>query len=289
MDCPVVEVQHHRAHAAASLAEHGLDEALVLAFDGTGWGEDGTVWGAELFHATREATRRVASFAPVPLPGGDTAIRQPYRQLAARFLAAGNRARELAAHEALPPTARSGALLDTLSKQIERGLNCPMTRAAGRLFDAVSALLGMAPESITYEAQAPIRLESAAREGRFSFSGESYCLNARGGVVEVDWSGLFGDPAAARAWRNDAAEAAWAFHDLLAGAAADMVQSGAWSDVRDVCLSGGVFMNRLLSERACLRLASRGYRVHFHRIVPPNDGGLAFGQAAAAGWNLSAE
>jgi hydrogenase maturation protein HypF len=287
--CPVLEVQHHRAHAAAALAEHGLEEALVFAFDGTGWGEDGTIWGAELFRASCERTVRVASFAPAPLPGGDAAVRQPYRQLAARFLAAGKRADGLVSCEALSSSVRTAAYLETLTAQIERGWHCPRTRAAGRLFDAVSALLGLAPESITYEAQAPIRLESAAREGRFAFPHDAYRVITRGGIVEVDWSSLFADPESARAWRPRAAEAAWAFHDLLADAAVAMAHSGAWGEVRDVCLSGGVFMNRLFTDCLCRRLAAGGYRVHIHRAVPPNDGGLALGQAAAAGWGQIAE
>ncbi|RMF75197.1 MAG: carbamoyltransferase HypF, partial [Acidobacteria bacterium] len=139
---PVVAVQHHVAHAAAGLAEHGGERLLALVFDGTGLGPDGRVWGAEAIEIARDGSwRRLATFAPVPLPGGDAAVREPRRQLVARWLAAG-----------LDPDPSWGDRLDARDEeigawriQIERGLNCPWTHAAGRLFDAFAAALGIAP------------------------------------------------------------------------------------------------------------------------------------------------
>ncbi|MDQ7086416.1 MAG: carbamoyltransferase HypF [Acidobacteriota bacterium] len=155
----VVAVQHHLAHAAATMAEWGLERALAVVFDGTGMGSDGVIWGAEVLEIGPDGWWRRASFVPAPLPGGDAAVRHPGRQLLARWIDAG----------AVVPEAwwrRLGLEGDqrrVFEVQVARGLNTPRTHAAGRVFDAYAAALGVAPGSITWQAQAPARLEALAR------------------------------------------------------------------------------------------------------------------------------
>ncbi|MCZ7581890.1 MAG: hypothetical protein M5R36_00385 [Deltaproteobacteria bacterium] len=136
----VVEVQHHHAHALSCMAEHGLDEAVALVFDGTGLGTDGTIWGAELLHVDGVGFERLGSFAPVRLPGADAAVRYPARQLAARFFDAG-----VYADDRLQCIGASVDQIHAWHGQCARGFNAPFTHAAGRLFDAVSVALGLAP------------------------------------------------------------------------------------------------------------------------------------------------
>lgn len=279
---PVVEVQHHHAHAAAAMAEHGLTKALGLVFDGTGLGSDGTIWGAELLHVEPHGFERLATFAPVPLPGGDTAVRRPGRQVVARWLAAG-----------LEPESSWARLLglgpeelEVLRLQCARGLNAPPTHAAGRLFDAYAAWLGVAPAEVSWEAQAPVRLEALAGAGRAGTVEVPFVVRHTDGLMEVDWSPTFTAAAEGRPPENRRADHAAAFHVAVADAAAAMAQHGRdQTGADDVVLSGGVWMNRRLTSLACARLEKQGFRVYVHRSVPPNDGGLALGQAVVGGAN----
>jgi hydrogenase maturation protein HypF len=276
---PVVEVQHHVAHAAACLAENGCAEGLALAFDGTGLGTDGSIWGAELIAWSPDRWERLATFAPVPLPGGDAAVMHPERQWVARRFAAG--VKDPAA------VARAAGVdpddAEIWVEQCRRGINAPLTHAAGRLFDAFAALLGLLPRGgITYEAQGPIRLEAAAARAGTARS-VPYSTRESGGMLLVDWGEPFRAlaPEAVRCDRN-----AWALglHEAVARAAMEMIEYGfARHSGRVVALTGGVFMNRLLHERLVARITGAGARVALHRMTPPNDGCVAFGQAVAAG------
>lgn len=282
---PVVEVQHHHAHAVAGLTEHGLDRGLALVFDGTGLGPDGHVWGAELLVVEPEGFRRVASFAGVPLPGGDAAVRRPARQLAGRCFAA--RLDWPAAQRE-----RAGVTEEEFrvwSQQCATGLNAPITHAAGRLFDSFSVALGLAGRTTTYEGQTAIRLEAAARR---HFAGGyvpslPFRMTETDGMVWIDWSEAFASlfERADRS-RDDADAWAYAAHAAIAEAAALMVSCAAdRSGLRDVVLSGGVFMNRLLTALLTSRLEGMKLRVRLHRATPPNDGCIALGQAVVAGGN----
>ncbi len=287
---PVVKVQHHFAHALACMAENKLESALALVFDGAGTGTDGTIWGAELLEVSLSGFKRLASFAPAPLPGGGIAISRPTRQLIGRFQACGMKA--------------SGAWLERLGldeaetqiwhKQCERRLNAPLCHSAGRLFDAVSVILGLAPDFTCYDGQTAIRLEYAALRGnpsepapdriseKFGFE-----FVERSGFGIVDWTPLFksfAEPVAVSP--QEMPEYAVAFHCAVAKAAAKMLEYGmSKSPCRDVVLSGGVFTNRLLCELVPDYLAMLGLNVHTHRQLPPNDGGLSAGQAYFAGMN----
>lgn len=278
---PVVEVQHHHAHAAAALAEHGLESGLALVMDGTGLGPDGTVWGAELLAVDPGGFRRLATFAPVALPGGDAAVRRPARQAVARWADAGLPPPE----EWLKRQGVSAEEAEVWRRQCAGGLNAPLTCAAGRVFDAFSAALGLAPETVTYEGQSAVRLEAAARRAG-SGGGLTLPFSAaeRAGCWTVDWREAFAalaDPQAVAGRESD-----WAFaaHRAIADAAWNMINYGLARDASGlVALSGGVFMNRLLNELLVPRLEAAGVRVLLHRRVPPNDGCIALGQAVVAG------
>ncbi len=278
---PVIEVQHHHAHAAAVFAEHGEEVGLALVMDGTGLGPDGTVWGAELLAVDPSGYSRLATFAAVPLPGGDAAVRRPARQVIARWLDAGvELTDERLRHVGVSPEEAAFWRL-----QCAQQVNAPLTHAAGRVFDAFSAVLGIAPETVTYEGQSAIRLEAAARRAmRRDLPYPPFaCVETKDKLV-VDWRGAFSFLADARPTAGSENEWAYAVHCAIADAAVLMVKYGlSHGAACPVALSGGVFMNRILTDLVVPRLESQGVRVLLHRRVPPNDGCIALGQAVVAG------
>jgi hydrogenase maturation protein HypF len=278
---PVIEVQHHHAHAAAALAEHGAQAGLALVMDGTGLGPDGTVWGAELLAVDPAGYTRLATFAPVPLPGGDAAVRRPARQVVARWLDAGVELNE----ERLRRLGVSSDEAKAWRQQCSQQVNAPLTHSAGRVFDAFSALLGIAPEAVTYEGQSAIRLEAAAQRARCGTLPQlPFTSVERDGMLVIDWRDAFALMADANLTVGCESEWAYAVHCAVADAAARMVKFGlSKSPPYPVALSGGVFMNRILTDLVVTRLEAQGVRVLVHRRVPPNDGCIAFGQAVVAG------
>jgi len=276
----VVAVQHHHAHAAACLAEHGLREGLALVMDGTGLGTDGTIWGAEVLRVGTDGFRRLATFEPAPLPGGDMAVRCPARQLVGRWVAAGVPVSDDWL-EALGITREEAEVWE---QQCRQGVNAPLSHAAGRVFDAFSAALGFAPPTLTYEGQPAIRLEAAARQCHRSTVPEIPWAGAESdGLFRVDWSPAF----RLLADRKTAAlhPAAWALaaHHAIARAALEMILYAArLAAAPCVALSGGVFMNRILCGLLDPMLAGRGIRPLFHSRTPPGDGCIALGQAVIA-------
>jgi len=283
---PVREIQHHHAHGLACLAENGRIEGLVLAFDGTGLGADDSIWGAELLEVTPRDFRRLATFAPVPLPGGDAAVLHPERQLVARWWAAGIEPAPglLALYDIRPEDAAAW------TAQCRRSVNAPLTHAAGRLFDAFAALLRLPPRGgITYEAQAAIRVEQAARRALAADTRPAgvvrYDLREEAGLLMVDWSPSFlRAPPPAAITESDVQALALNVHAAVASAAVEMVSYGfARSPFRVVALTGGVMMNRVLHDRLVRRLEALGADVAVHRAIPPNDACIALGQAVAAG------
>ena len=258
-EAELVGVQHHHAHAAACLAEHGLmDPALALVFDGTGYGTDGTLWGGELLRCDLASFERLAHLEPMPLPGGEAAIREPWRVAAVHLEQAGRPVRferwELVRH----------ALK----------VNAPPSSGMGRLFDAVAAVLGVR-ESITYEGQAAIELEQLAGDAR----AEPYVWRFGRGSDLV--AAVHDDLVAGRPRADTAA----AFHETVAAAAAEACAEA--GEPREVVLSGGTFQNLRLLEATQRRLEEHGFQVLSHRRVPPNDGGISYGQAAVAASRLS--
>jgi hydrogenase maturation protein HypF len=262
-DLPVVEVQHHHAHAAACLAEHGeAGPALAVVLDGTGLGLDGTLWGGEVLRCDLTGFERVAHLEPVPLPGGEAAVREPWRVAASYLERAGRPV----------PWERWSLVRQSL------GVNAPLSSGAGRLFDAVSALLGVR-ETVSYEAQGAIELEHLAAE----VPAAAYTCNVAGDVIRgADLVAAAHDDLAAG---RDRAEIAAAFHEGVAAAfAAACAEAGASGLV---VLSGGCLQNLRLLESLRSRLEGSGFRVLSHRTVPPNDGGVSYGQAAVAAARLA--
>ncbi|QJT06023.1 carbamoyltransferase HypF [Streptomyces asoensis] len=285
---PVVRVQHHHAHVAAAMAEHGLDgtrPVIGVAFDGTGHGDDGAVWGGEFLLADYDGFSRFGHLAYVPLPGGDAAVRRPYRMALAHLRAAGiDRSDDLACTVACPPDE-----LRLLERQLERGLHCVPTSSMGRLFDAVSSLAGVCHRA-GYEAQAAVELEGAALGAP---SGDhcayAFDLHAPGSACE-EGDAVRADPAPVlaaivadlRAGVESALVAA-RFHRAVTGLVHRIcVRARERHGLDTVALTGGVFANTLLSSSCAATLREDGFTVLRHRLVPPGDGGLALGQLMVA-------
>jgi hydrogenase maturation protein HypF len=253
-DTVLVGVQHHHAHAAACLAEHGEEgPALALVFDGTGYGTDGTLWGGELLRCDLAGFERVAHLDPVPLPGGEAAIREPWRTAAVYLERAGRPI----------PFERWPRIRESLK------LDPPLSSGMGRLFDAVAAVLGVRHE-VSYEGQAAIELEQLAGDVR----AEPYAWRFGDGAALV--AAAHDDLAAGR----PRAAIAAAFHEAIAAGAAEACAEA--GDPRTVALSGGTFQNLRLLETTRRRLEGHGFRVLVHWAIPPNDGGISYGQAAVA-------
>jgi hydrogenase maturation protein HypF len=274
-------VQHHHAHVAACLADNGEPGPVIgVAFDGLGYGTDGTIWGGELLVADLEGFRRAGHLEVVPMPGGPAAIREPWR-MAAAWLDAAFAGR---VPERLDVVGRNRARWERVVALARSGTASPATSSAGRLFDAVAAILGVR-DTINYEGQAAVELEQLADPSETGAYGASIVgPDADGGllrlggtdlvraVVEEVTAGVAPGLVAAR------------FHNGLAAATVAACQH-----LRDttglgtVALSGGVFQNMLLLERTVTALEQQGFRVLVHSRVPPNDAGISLGQAAVAG------
>jgi len=280
LDLPRVAVQHHHAHMASCMAEHGLDETVIgVILDGTGYGSDGTIWGGEFLVGDYRSFTRAGYFAHLRLPGGDAAVKEPYRMALSALYAVYGAAlfeQPLEVVAAVAPAERPIFL-----KMLERGINSPFTSSCGRLFDAVSALIGVRG-SVSYEGQAAIELEALAERGTAHEPYPFRVIEGEGHVLDFapTVSGICSDLQGGR----DRGEIARAFHRTVA--AAVLTMCGAIrreSGVDRVVLSGGVFQNRLLTEDVFTLLGESGFTVHSHRLVPPNDGGIALGQAVIAG------
>ncbi|MDE6735091.1 MAG: carbamoyltransferase HypF, partial [Desulfovibrio sp.] len=283
---PLYRLQHHAAHAAAILAEHGVTQpALALCLDGTGLGTDGTIWGGELLFMDLSAPewRRLGRLSPFRLPGAEAAIREPWRIARGLARLSGmDWSPEAAPKGEEPPSPRAVAAVDAL---LDRGLNSPATSSCGRLFDAVAAALGLC-NAITYEGQAAIRLESAARAWLAAHGSELPEVwtvplrEAEDGLLTLDSAALFAEVLRAREGGMAAGEIAARFHASLAKGFADMAAKAAEKlGLRTVGLSGGAFQNLILSARLREELAARGLTPLSHAQVPPGDGGLSLGQA----------
>ena len=281
---PVRPVQHHHAHIAAVMAEHGLDggePVLGFAFDGTGYGPDGAVWGGEVLLADYKGFQRMAQLKYVPLPGGDVSVLRPYRMAMAHLWAAGVPwADDLPPVHACPTDER-GVLLH----QLETGLGCVPTSSMGRLFDAVSALAGVR-QVVDYEAQAAIELEGLSRMA------DPGAVQYRFQVdFAVDSTALIDPAPLLCAVVDDVVDGVPAgvigarFHSALTQLIVDVAAECATdttTNTTTVALSGGVFQNALLLRHSLTALKDNGFTVITHHRVPPNDGGIALGQLMVA-------
>lgn len=275
---PTFAVQHHVAHIAACMAEHGLEPPVLgVSWDGTGYGPDGTVWGGEFLRITEDGWTRVAHLRPFRLPGGEAAVREP-RRSALGLLHAAFGADAFAMTDLAPVAAFTPAERRALSTMLEHGLNAPVTTSAGRLFDAVAALIGLR-QTTSHEGQAAMELEWAAdpntKNGTYPFE-----ITHKNGVMMLDWQPLLEELLADIGAETASGRMAAKFHDGLALAIADI---GARIGETTVVLSGGCFQNGRLLESVLTRLKAAGLSPVRHERVPPNDGGLALGQAWWAG------
>lgn len=269
-DLPLVEVQHHHAHVAAVLAEHGCHEPVIgLALDGVGLGDDGGAWGGELLRVHGAECERLGHLAPLRLPGGDRAAREPWRMAASALfdLGHGDLIANRFAHQ-------RGA--DRLAQMLEKGTRCPATSSMGRWFDAVAGLLGVC-DVMGYEGEAAMRLEAlAAGYGPVLPVHHGWNIDAR---RRLDLHPLF----AALVDEQSAERGAAVFHTTLMVALCEWVAAAARAEGIDtVVLAGGCFLNGLLTDGLARRLSNRGLTVLRAHQAPTSDGGLALGQAWVA-------
>jgi hydrogenase maturation protein HypF len=329
-----IEVQHHHAHILSVMAEHGLEEAIGISFDGTGYGTDGTIWGGEILHADRYGFDRLGSLLPFRLPGGEAAVERPGRTAYSL----------LRRYSDFPPPAGlvEPEELPIVDHMIDTGLNSPLTTSAGRLFDAAAALLGFV-DTLGYEGEGPIKMEWAAlryvRERGFEAGrlppeggekpgtgvGEppkvpgfvlkpavntddfsrgspelspddpavpSFVLDPLPVIEEIlrrlggqiaSCSGRTPGPGAPHGVGSPpdvVGELSYLFHEALAGGILSaLLEASRITELRRVCLGGGVFQNMLLRFLLLPALRGRGFDVYLNRRVSPGDGGLALGQA----------
>ncbi len=301
---PVYEVQHHHAHVASILGEHGITDAVCgIAFDGTGYGADGNIWGGEVLLANRQTFERFANFVYVPMPGGAAAVKRPLRMAYGVLWAF-----DLLGHPgASDAVAALGAESSVCDQMIERGLNVPFTSSVGRLFDAAAALLGVCVQP-SYEGEPAIMLDAVRAEvdtyapasQEAADVAERYAIgvvknSATEGSTALDTSVLLLDPASTfKAMLDDkvagvpASVISLRFHNAFVCAIETIAQlANALYGLTTVALSGGVFMNRYLVENASARLGALGFTVALNKDLPPNDGCISYGQAVVAAARVS--
>jgi hydrogenase maturation protein HypF len=277
----LLSVQHHHAHMASCMAEHGLSGPVIgVTFDGTGFGTDGTVWGGEFLIGGYREFRRAAHLRYVGMPGGEKAIREPWRMAVSHLLDANMKISKV--QEQVLPLEFS-----TVVRMLERGLNTPRTSSAGRLFDAVAAIAGVR-KRVTFEGQAAMELEwlaaSVPSDLGYPFDlGFSVADDTAESTVIIDTRPLIRAAAGDSLRGASAALIARRFHTTVVEMVASVCSRlRAASGIGDVVLSGGVFLNALLTHEVGERLEREGFRAFRHRLVPPGDGGLSLGQLAVA-------
>jgi hydrogenase maturation protein HypF len=284
----VVPVQHHFAHAVSCMIDNSLEEQVIaVTFDGMGYGTDETMWGGEFLVTTFEGFERVAHINHVGMPGGETAVREPWRMALSWLIHAG----------VLTPNAMAASYANSVDekqvaaaqRQLQQSINCPTTSSCGRLFDAVAAMLGLCSRS-QYEGQAAIILESSAsmahQEGDLL---QTYPFqlqpDAQGSIL--DFSETVRHIVADIEKGTGTDRIALRFHFTLAQAIESVcIQVRERTGINAVCLTGGVFQNFLLTKWVSDLLVNNGFRVFRHQAVPPNDGGISLGQAVAAAAKL---
>jgi hydrogenase maturation protein HypF len=273
-----VLVQHHLAHISACIAENGVEgPVLGVAWDGAGLGDDGTIWGGEFIRVEGTLARRLAHIRPFRLPGGEAAIREP-RRMAFSLLFEIFGDALIGRSDLLPVAAFAQKDRRLLAAMLRRKLNAPISTSAGRLFDAVAALLGLVQIS-SCEGEAAISLESlqngSTRERRYRFAVRP--VEPAHLPLHLDWQPVIEGVVRDLADGIAPSVIAGAFHQAMIDGIADVADA---IGERQIALSGGCFQNKTLAEGVIEELRARGFTPFWHRLVPPNDGGLAFGQAA---------
>jgi hydrogenase maturation protein HypF len=275
---PVLQVQHHHAHVLSCMAENHLQAPVLgIAFDGSGFGADSTIWGGEFLRVTDEGVDRVAHLRTFRLPGGEKAVREPRRvALALLYEIFGEKAFEVD----VPSTqAFLAAELRVIRTMLKQGFNSPVTSSVGRLFDAIASLIGLR-QRCKFEGQAAMELE-------FAITGDThesfpYAIHDAGEFPLIcDWGPMV--EAILRETSPSIGYIARKFHNTIGRMVADIAERVGEAKV---VLTGGCFQNRYLTENCIQRLQAAGFQVYWHQRVPPNDGGISLGQVMAAAAEL---
>lgn len=271
-----IAVQHHHAHIASCMAENDLNEEVIgVAFDGTGYGEDGNLWGGEFFTGKYDGFKRYGQFEYVKMPGGEAAIKEPWR-MAVSYLCKIGKVLEVSRFLNQMHVNKVDAIIQMMDKNV----NCPLTSSVGRLFDAVSALIGIRRE-INYEGQAAIELEYVSC---MDYKGEyQFAISDSKEVFEVSVDDIFKGIVSDILKKVSINTISAKFHETMS----NIVLKGCnkicdVTGLKKVALSGGVFQNMILLEKSVSKLESDGFKVYVHSKVPANDGGIALGQAVIA-------
>ena len=277
-----ISVQHHYAHILSCMAENEVSPpALGISWDGTGYGLDGTIWGGEFLVLNEGGFDRVAHLRTFRLPGADAAVKEPRRSaIGLLFEIFGDSIFER--RDLFPVIAFMPDELTVLRRMLETGLNAPKTSSAGRLFDAIAALIGLR-EKMRYEGQAAMELEflaDAEEDSSYEFE------LAAGTPLVLDWEAMIVGIIADMSDGITPSRISAKFHNTLVDM---MVKMAVIANESSVVLSGGCFQNKFLTERAIARLRDKGFNVYWHQRVPTNDGGIALGQTVAASIALAKE
>ena len=286
----LIAVQHHHAHIAACMVEHqrplNNPPLLGIALDGLGYGDDGAIWGGEFLLASYSHYQRLGHFAPIAMPGGAKASREPWRNTVAQLLAIEEHTQLLEQYRDLEliQTLQQKPL-HTLQQMVEKNLNSPLASSCGRLIDAVAAAIGIAPEQLSFEGEAAITLESLATTAP-NESAYPYTTTTEHGVIQLRWETLWRALLHDLKQGTDPATIAARFHQGLIHAVAETaIQLCQQQQIETVAVGGGVFQNRLLLEGVSLQLRSAGLEVLTPAKIPSSDQGIAIGQCAIAAAN----
>ena len=284
-DCPVVAVQHHHAHIAACMAENKADGPVIgLAFDGTGLGTDGTIWGGEVLVADYHGFRRAAHLAVVPMPGSNAAVREPWRMAVGHLYAA--HGRSLALTDLPLAGFTDDKSVKVLLQMMAGGINSPLTSSMGRLFDAVAAIVGLRGR-VAFEGQAAMELEAIADDGETGSYGFSWQDAADDGPLVIPSAPILAAVVADCRQRVSPAVISARFHNTLVALFTELCRTlRSRTGIETVALSGGVFQNDRLLTGLITALEQQRFAVLSHRQVPANDGGLSLGQAMVAAAQL---
>jgi hydrogenase maturation protein HypF len=275
---PLMRVQHHHAHAAACMAENNLaGPAVCVVYDGTGYGADGTIWGGEIFAGDYGGFERAGHLVPMPLPGGEAGIRNPWRMaMGVLYPVMGDWVMRLFPQI---PAADRAAVFEMLSHNV----SCVLTSGMGRLFDAMSAILGICVR-MNYEGQPAIMLEAVADKSVQSAYETRLDKNPVSGGVLINGPGIVYEALDDFVSGTPASVVAARFHETIAKATAIAAESVAGTrNTQLVCLSGGCFQNALLLERTVFHVRKAGLQPIVHRLMPPNDESISYGQVVIAG------
>jgi hydrogenase maturation protein HypF len=274
---PLLRIQHHHAHISAVLGEHGRAERVIgVALDGTGYGPDDTIWGGEFLVADMQSYERVGHFASIPMPGGEKCIEEIDRMGAVYLLSAygsPDRIPDLPLLEHL-----GGKRLGLYEQMIAKQLNTPYTSSCGRLFDAVAAIMGLCYRP-AYDAQGAILLERES--GECEVLAEPYPYTIDGNVLDFNEAIMHVAEDVSRGVKGK--NIATRFHSAVILSCIDMcIQIRAQTGINVVALGGGVFQNRIILRHVMRGLIEKGFQVCINRMLPPNDGGISYGQGVTA-------